>query len=343
MGVFGNWRRGTSARRQAVKWIYRLAKPNVSESEKAQCVAWLDSSPEHRHEFLLASALLDLQSKHRGLPPIHSVLERLDAATSEASVSQARHRVRLPNRPARLRAGVAVIALIGVAVTALVMFSRESAQSYVTGVGENRKVVLQDGSTVQLNTDSHVQMTFAHDRREARLTRGEARFDVQYDAQRSFDVIAPCGTVRALSTQFVVYVRPNGTCDLIVEAGRVRATGGAAEQQLVTAREMAFISRDIDLRQLTGAELRQRLAWVHGLLMFENTRLADAVAQFNRYNTTQLVLGDPSLEDLAIGGRFIATRARTFAAALRAVRIKAVESANGRVITLFPATAPVAK
>jgi len=343
MGIFGNWRRRASARRQAVKWIYRLAKPNVSETDKAQCVAWLDSSAEHQHEFLVASALLDLQAKHRGLPPVHTVLERLDAAPSEASASRTRERVRLPARPARLRACVAALGLVGVAIAAFVMFSRASTQSYATRVGENRKVVLQDGSTVQLNTDSHVHMTFARDRREARLTRGEARFDVQYDAQRSFDVIAPCGTVRALSTQFVVYVRPNGTCDLIVEAGRVRATGGSAEDRLVAAREIAFISGHIGLRQLTGTELRQRLAWVHGQLMFENTRLADAVAQFNRYNTTQLVLGDPSLEDLAIGGRFIATRARTFASALQAVRIKAVESANGRVITLLPTTAPAAK
>jgi transmembrane sensor len=343
MGIFGNWRRRAPARRQAVKWIYRLAKPNVSEDEKAKCVAWLDSSPEHQHEFLVASALLDLQAKHRGLPPIHTVLERLDAARADASASHADERVRLPTRPARLRACAVAIGLVVVAVAALVIFSRASAQSYSTAVGESRKVVLQDGSTVHLNTDSRVRMTFARDRREAQVTRGEARFDVQYDERRPFDVIAPCGSVRALSTQFSVYVRPNGTCDLIVEAGRVRATGASAEEQLVAAHQMAFISGHIGLRELTATELHRRVAWMQGLLMFENTRLADAVAQFNRYNRTQLVVGDPSLEDLAIGGRFIATRARTFAAALQAVRITAVESANGRVITLLPTAAPTRK
>jgi ferric-dicitrate binding protein FerR (iron transport regulator) len=74
---------------------------------------------------------------------------------------------------------------------------------------------------------------------------------------------------------------------------------------------------------------------------FENTRLAEAVAQFNRYNKTQLVV-DPRLENTAIGGRFIATRAREFAAALAAVRVRAIEGSNakGRVIWLKPDVSP---
>src|SRR5262245_33828839 len=105
MGVFRNWRRPASIRREAIAWIYRLAQPDVTEDEKARCQAWLDSSPDNPREFLLATALLDLQSRGRGLPM----------------------------RPARLRAyaagAVAVAALL-----AAVMFWPAPAPSYSTGI-----------------------------------------------------------------------------------------------------------------------------------------------------------------------------------------------------------------
>jgi transmembrane sensor len=347
MGVFRKRRRPASIRREAMTWIDRLAKPSVTEDEKAECKAWLDSAPENPREFLLASALLDLQSQQRGSPRIHSILERLDVVPEATDAADAaRDSLSLPRRSLRRRA-YAGVAAAGVAVIAIVaataMLWPKPAPSYATGVGENRKIVLEDGSTIQLNTDSHVRMTFTSHRREAHLFRGEALFDVSYDAQRPFDVVTQCGTLRALSTTFVVYARPNGTCDLIVESGRVRASSSAAHET-VSTHQIAFLGNRLDVHPLTVAELQRRLAWTQGLLMFENTRLADAVAQFNRYNKTQLVV-DPRLQNLAIGGRFIATRAREFAMALTAVRVRAIESpsAKGNVIWLTPQIIPPTK
>jgi ferric-dicitrate binding protein FerR (iron transport regulator) len=74
---------------------------------------------------------------------------------------------------------------------------------------------------VELNTDSHVRLTFTSGRRAAHLVRGEALFEVEYNEQ-PFDVISQCGRMRALNTTFAVYARPNGRCDLVVENGRVR-------------------------------------------------------------------------------------------------------------------------
>lgn len=195
---------------------------------------------------------------------------------------------------------------------------------------------------VELNTDSHVRLTFTSGRRAAHLVRGEALFEVEYNEQ-PFDVISQCGRMRALNTTFAVYARPNGRCDLVVENGRVR-TWTRNAHRLVSNQQLALIADRVDVHPLTRTELRRRLAWTQGLLMFENTRLADAVAQVNRYNRTQLVL-DPRLANIAIGGRFIATRADDFAAALRAVRVRAIDGATtkGRVIRLLPDANPVSQ
>jgi transmembrane sensor len=354
MGVFRKRRPPASIRREAIAWIHRLAKPDVTEDEKDRCKAWLDSAPENPREFLLASALVDLQSQLRGLPRVHSILEQLEAVPESPETASptrehlphqhsARRHVAPPTRPARRRvyaaAATAAAAVIAIAAAILGPWLKP-APTYSTGVGESRRVALEDGSTIQLNTDSHVRMTFTSRRREAHLFRGEALFDVEYDAQRPFDVVTQCGTMRALSTTFVVYARPNGTCDLIVENGRVGASSRAA-YQTVSHHQMALIADHVDVQPLTVSQMRRRLAWTHGLLMFENTRLADAVMQFNRYNKTQLVV-DPRLDNIAIGGRFIATRAREFAMALAAVRVRAIESSSpkGNVIWLQPEVAP---
>jgi transmembrane sensor len=256
-----------------------------------------------------------------------------------SNISDARRAVTMRPSRRRVYAAAAVAAIVGIVVTAVMRWP-DTAPSYSTGVGESRRIALEDGSTIQLNTDSHVRMTITSRRREAHLSRGEALFDIEYDAQRPFDVITQCGTMRALSTTFVVYARPNGTCDVVVENGRVGASA-RSDYQTVSHHQLAFIADAVDVQQLTTPELQRRLAWTHGLLVFENTRLADAVAQFNRYNKTQLVV-DPRVENIAIGGRFIATRAREFAAALAAVRVRAIErsSTKGKVIWLQPEVSP---
>src|SRR5262245_58400404 len=157
MGVFRKRRRPASIRREAIAWIHRLAKPSVTDDEKARCQAWLDSAPENPREFLVASALLDLQSQQRGLPRVHSIFEQLDAAPEAASTtSPAPEYVPVPARRSRLRACAIGAAAVIIAIVAAVFLWPRPAPSYSTGVGESRRVALEDGSTIQLNTDSHV-------------------------------------------------------------------------------------------------------------------------------------------------------------------------------------------
>ena len=58
------------------------------------------------------------------------------------------------------------------------------------------------------------------------------------------------------------------------------------------------------VRQLTDLELRRRLAWKGGYLEFSGEALSQVVAEFNRYSTVRLEIGDPGLASVAISGRF---------------------------------------
>jgi transmembrane sensor len=94
------------------------------------------------------------------------------------------------------------------------------AEQFQTKVGEQRSVVLADGSRVTLNTASKIEVRLQADHRVVQLLQGEALFEVAHDAQRPFDVHAGHVVVRAVGTQFDIDRRATRTVVTVVE-GRV--------------------------------------------------------------------------------------------------------------------------
>src|SRR6202022_2928909 len=68
---------------------------------------------------------------------------------------------------------------------------------YGTAVGQQKTISLSDGCSVQLNTDSKVQITYSSTSRTVRLLQGEAIFSVKHDPKRAFEVYAADSVVRA--------------------------------------------------------------------------------------------------------------------------------------------------
>ena len=59
--------------------------------------------------------------------------------------------------------------------------------------------------------------------------------------------------------------------------------------------------------------MRDELAWRKGILVFDNTTLADAAAEFNRYNTVKVVIAGPNAAQLKINGSIHANDGTEFA------------------------------
>jgi transmembrane sensor len=60
------------------------------------------------------------------------------------------------------------------------------------------------------------------------------------------------------------------------------------------------------------AEVVDGLSWRQGYLTFHETSLADAVAEFNRYNAHQIAVADPKVAAIRISGTFRAVNYRAF-------------------------------
>ena len=214
-----------------------------------------------------------------------------------------------------------------------------SPSDYVTGTGETRIIHLDDGSTLTINTQSRVRVWFTRNLRDLQLLQGEALFTVAHEANRPFRVHVGHAVVEAVGTEFGILKDQHGTRVSVVE-GRVRifdnqsatplvlnpngvawTEAGAADfQQPMTpipvgAREEAWITEpgegstnfEVDRHEVTQQDIERHLAWINGQLIFERATLAEAVAEFNRYNRRKLQIGDPDVARVQIGGAFRST------------------------------------
>ena len=212
--------------------------------------------------------------------------------------------------------------------------------------GGFERVVLPDGSTALLNTNTEMRMRFTRQRREIVLTHGEALFTVARDERRPFEVCVGDSTIGAIGTSFDVRLRDPRGVEVMVAQGTVAidrtpgSTPSAGARALLSAGDDALLDARgaTQTAHIGESDIERRLAWTRGQIWLSQSTLADAIAEFNRYNSRQLVLGDPTLATLRVGGSFTATDPTAFLAALE--RIFGIEArARAQQIIL---TAPAA-
>jgi transmembrane sensor len=185
---------------------------------------------------------------------------------------------------------------------------------YVTEVGEIRELALSDGSAVVLNTASRLSVEFGDKDRMARLEAGEAVFDVVQDG-RVFVVQAGDVRTEVMGTRFLVG-RVSGQTEVLLAEGGIRVSGAALSeaQQLVPGQQLLVDGQG--RMSLNEVDPDTATRWVSGQVEFDNTRLADAVAEMNRYSEMQLVLLDDGIGEERLSGTFPAGAQVAFAESL---------------------------
>lgn len=185
---------------------------------------------------------------------------------------------------------------------------------YSTVVGGLQAVPMPDGSKVTLNTDSEIRVAVTEKERRVELKQGEAFFEVAKDPNRPFVVSVAGQRIIAVGTAFSVRrLRNNNSNDIrvIVSEGKVRVEvpgkDAALMEPLPAGSVVRTASNEVLVQTKPIAEIEQSLSWRSGLLTFRNTPLAEVTAEFNRYNTRKMVIEDPAIATLEVGGIFRAT------------------------------------
>lgn len=211
---------------------------------------------------------------------------------------------------------------------------------YETGIGEVRRIALEDGSAVTLNSDSRAAVRFEPGLRTVRLTRGEGLFEVAKDKARPFMVLTEQVSVRAVGTAFSVRALADDVLVTVTE-GVVEVTPQHDVAYRVGVNQQAQIrsQRPMRVTSESATETHRQLAWREGLVSFSGESLADAVREVNRYSRRQVQIADPALAGMPVIGIFRAGDVDAFAqTTAAALGIEA--RTEGLVIRLVPANHP---
>jgi transmembrane sensor len=316
---------------KAARWAVRAAAGDLSPPEQVALDEWINADPRHRGAYIAARAQwLDL--------------DRLAALHGPAEVQRAP----FVSRRQLLAACAAALALTGGAFSWLRY--EAGVTRYVSAVGEVRRISLEDGSTLLLNTNTEVKVALGKRERRMYLVRGEALFEVAPDKTRPFVVIANDTAVRAVGTAFAVRLESNRV-DVTVTEGVVEVASSnpgpgsdttespilVHRLQHVTATERVVIAaaRAPQITTLAPNEADRLLAWREGMVSFDGQSLEAAVAEINRHNRRQIVVTDPALAAKPIVGVFRASDPVGFSRAVADV-LKATASNDGETIRLEP-------
>jgi transmembrane sensor len=357
-----------SVMEDAIGWFDDLRHATPVDNEAF--TTWLMRSPTHVEAFLTIAAL------HGGLAAASASnrvwLESLVAEAQSNVVpldggcdnlrppvsSVLRQAHRAWPRPA-LVALVLLTVLAGLVIGIWPIGGSDGVAHYATAVGEQRTLVLDDGSLLQLNTNTTVTVRYSSGAREIVLLSGEALFNVRKDPARPFRVQSGQVWVEAIGTRFNVYRKVEETRVTVIE-GRVavdspgaRASGRTAagpggqtsdrghagtDDTINTAVELAAgeqlaIRRDGTIAEQTVAVDTQRtIAWMQRRVAFDNDTLAKVASELNRYNRDQLIIDDETLRQRRISGVFTVSDPQSFAEVLASMTpIQFEKRADGSV------------
>jgi transmembrane sensor len=284
-----------TVRAEAAAWLARLRSEERTADDERGFREWLAESEAHRAAFEVTN----------------NVFEMAGAAQRRVVQSEA---PRVSRRHV-LRTGVGLAA----ASVAGIVFYLRSGTTYATAIGEQRDVVLEDGTVVRLDTDSEINVSMNDERRIVRLRRGRAHFAVAEDVTRPFQVIADDQLVTASHGEFDVS-RDGVLVSVLLDAGPVqvsseKANGGVATPRTIMPGQLVVFAEDKLVRE-EQPEMKRAVAWRYGRLELFREPVADAVAQMNRYSRRPIVILDAQAGQLRISGAYSVRNAEAFASSV---------------------------
>jgi transmembrane sensor len=334
----------SSATDEAAAWFARQRSGPLSDSDAAEFAAWLKAHPTHTAAWASYQRLWGQLETVRDDPKILAIREQARHSAARGRDWRRIRRFGLGAAASLLVAATAWwsirIAQMELAGTRLPTAARDAS----TEIGERSLLVLADGSKVTLNTASAVHADYTGRERRVTLVRGEAFFDVAKDPNRPFVVSAGSRQVIAVGTAFDVRLQDREVKVTLVE-GKVRvlrinepAAGATAQAQpaspVMLEPGSTLVGRDDGADRLEQLDTVRATSWRNGNLVFDGERLADVIAEMNRYSRQKLVIGNPALAERKVSGVFEPAGGAGFAKALEAYGIARTTTQNATTIVL---------
>lgn len=285
-------KRPAKLREEASRWVTLLHSGTATPAQRQAFARWLAESESHRRIYReMETFWQDLGAWRQDFEP------QLAAAQ--------RYFVRAQRRRRLLRPGLALAASVLLLVIASPLWRLWLDNGvYRTAKGEQAHVELSDGTVIDLNTDSEVEVAYRRSGRRVTLARGEAFFTVVHDPEHPFQVEAADGVIRDIGTRFNVYREDDRVTVTVLEGEVGIGNAHAPATQILRPGMQSAYRQDGFIGSPRLVETGTATAWREGRLVFRSRPLDEVLMQLSRYHTVDLTLDDVSLKSLKVSGSF---------------------------------------
>ncbi len=290
---------------EATTWFVRLHHDDQPEGHKPAFEEWLAADARHQAAYNEVQSFMQSTQDFTDDPVLEEVFAE-NLADNGLRRSPARGFVRMAFALAAM-----VLAVIG-GYGFYLYYPLPDVEE--TLPGEQKVLVLADGSRVKLNTDSKIAISYGRGAREIRLYRGQAWFDVAKENKRPFKVTFEEGHVEALGTSFDVYQSTQGVKVSLLEGSvavreKRAEAGGALKEVILQAKVNEKNVPQVVLRagSLSAPRMQERglvQAWQREQLVFTEAALETVLSEISRYLRQPVKLGDNGMKAVTVTGVF---------------------------------------
>lgn len=267
----------------AAAWYARL---DSGSADRVAFEAWRDADPRHASAFAQVHAAMRQMEKLRGLtappPPLQQPTRRSFLTSG------------------KIAAGL--VAIVGIAGITAIGAGAGRARAE-TVVGERKTVALPYGDRLELNTDSKAEWRSSRETRELWLKRGEVAVKVT-QGSKPFTLRAGKHVVQLGTGEYIARLRAT-SLDLISLAGTARIDDGGKTLVEVRPQQAAILTGTQDrVRPVSSDDIHFLTGWRQDELVLNGQVLSEVVEEYNRYLDRKIIIADPEIGGLQLGGRF---------------------------------------
>jgi transmembrane sensor len=301
--------------------IHRYLAGEATLKERKEIEAWLETSEENRELFESYCKIYEVEIQNKYKYNIENALARFrDVMDKDHKDDITSLRSKKPANKVYQKKGsgvlwkIAAIILLTAGIGLYVYTSADhwmedvlteevSGTLITTSPGEQKTFRLQDGSRIQLNSNSEILISegFGKERRKIHLT-GEAFFEVEQIPNLSFEVQTETAEIEVLGTSFGVRAWKNRDESVIaVKTGAVSVRSAnhiIEEVEILEAGQISKVELNNPPTPAETVNIEQFIGWTQQLFVFDNTPLSDVLVQLeNHFNVTITVKDSSSIHD----------------------------------------------
>ena len=280
--------------REALDWLRLLGSGEVTPADLDALDRWRMASAAHRRAFAEANLFWDVLGKAAREAQVR---DRAGRPSRLAFSSQIGRRALLAGATAATMAYVAVRPPLG-----LWPSMAELAADYRTATGEQKRLAIAPGITVEMNTQTSVTAPAqGAEHYSLELVSGQVAVSVRTEAGQSFRIAAGHGRIEADRADFDV--RRDGVLVCVTcTTGAVRITGASATTTLAAGQQVSY--GDGGPQSVITIDPNVVTAWKRGMLIFRNVPLAQVIAELNRYRPGKIILLNTALANRSVVAGF---------------------------------------